>query len=243
MLYSNELIDQYENGKVMKAILGGTSLFHTRIFDYWKEKNITTPFGEVLIRIKGDGMFLQRHGIPPVNPHRINHRANIWALKEMKAKMVISINSVGSLKLRLKPGIFVIPHDFISFWDVPTFYESEMKNIVPVMDEGVRDVIIKKCKELNFTFKENGIYIQTRGPRFETKAEVNFLKRIGDIVGMTMASEATLCMEYDLPYGSLCSIDNYCHGIIKEPLTLKELEKNWKKNAKNIETFIEKILE
>ncbi|HOJ43908.1 MAG TPA: hypothetical protein PK800_07280, partial [Syntrophorhabdaceae bacterium] len=108
--------------------------------------------------------------------------------------------------------------------------------------KGVRDFIIKSCSALNLTFVEHGIYIQTRGPRFETKAEINFLKLIGDIVGMTMASEATLCMECDLPYGSLCCVDNYCHGLTEKPLTFEELEENWKKNAKHLKTFIEKVL-
>ncbi|MCX7966049.1 MAG: MTAP family purine nucleoside phosphorylase [Syntrophorhabdaceae bacterium] len=236
MLYSNELIAS------MRAIIGGSSLFHSHIFDGWNEKRVKTPYGDVLIKIKNNRAFIQRHGSPPVAAHMINHRANIWALKKIKTEMVISINSVGSLKLRLKPGCFVVPHDFISFWDIPTFYEYEMKNIVPVMNEGVRDFIIKTAEELNFFYVKNGVYIQTKGPRFETKAEINILKRFGDVVGMTMASEATLSMEADIPYASLCSIDNYCNGIAKTPLTMEELEKNWKKNLKHIERFIEKII-
>lgn len=225
----------------MKAIIAGSSLFRSYIFNGWEEKKINTPYGEILLRIKDDWIFIQRHGTPPVAPHMINHRANIWALKEMETERVISINSVGSLKLRLKPGDLVVPHDFISLWDVPTFFEYEMKNIIPVMDEGVRNFIIKTCRELNLAPEENGVYIQTKGPRFETKAEIGFLKKLGDVVGMTMASEATLCMEMDLPYGSLCSVDNYCHGLIKKPLTMEELEKNWKKNLEHIERFINKI--
>lgn len=222
----------------MKAIIGGSSLFKTDIFKGWREKIIETPYGRVSFKTKGDNIFLQRHGSPPVPPHMINHRANIWALKTLGAKKVVSINSVGSLKIRLKPGIFVIPHDFISLWDVSTFYEGEARYIVPVMDQGARDYIAGICRELDLVAINNGIYIQTRGPRLETKAEINLLKRFGDIVGMTMASEATLCMEQDISYASLCSIDNYCHGITKTPLTIEELEKSWRENLKTIERFV-----
>lgn len=227
----------------MKAIIGGSSLFHSHIFDTWEKNKIKTTFGEVWYKNKGDFVFIQRHGSPPVAPHMINHKANIMAIKELGAEMVVSINSVGSLKLKLKPGTFVIPHDFICLWDIPTFYEFEMKNIIPVMNEDARGFIIKTCKKLKLEFIKDSVYIQTKGPRFETKAEINFLKRLGDVVGMTMASEATLCMELNLPYASLCSVDNYCHGLLKKPLTIEDLEKNWKKNLINIEIFIEKIME
>jgi purine nucleoside phosphorylase len=67
------------------------------------------------------------------------------------------------------------------------------------------------------------------------------LKRFGDIVGMTMASEVTLCLEYDIPYASICSIDNYCHGIVKLPLTMDEIQENVRKNLQRIEKIIESI--
>lgn len=226
----------------MKAIIGGSSLLKTHIFEDWNEKRIKTPYGEVLLKTKGENIFLQRHGSPPAPPHKINHRANIWALKTMGVEKIVSINSVGSLKIKLKPGQFVIPHDFISFWDIPTFYEDKARYIVPVMDQGARDYIADICRDINLAVINNGIYIQTRGPRLETKAEINLLKRFGDIVGMTMASEATLCMEQEIQYASLCSIDNYCHGITKTPLTMEELEKNWRENLKSIESFIIKLI-
>ncbi|MBP8626220.1 MAG: MTAP family purine nucleoside phosphorylase [Syntrophorhabdales bacterium] len=226
----------------MKAIIGGSSLFGSQLFDKWEKRVIKTPYGETLLKIKGDYIFLQRHGSPIAPAHKINHRANIWALKDMAIEMAISINSVGSLKVRLKPGSIIIPHDFISLWHIETFYDDEMRGIIPIMHEGARRLIIETCRDIHLEITDNGIYIQTRGPRFETKAEINLLKRFGDVVGMTMASEATLSMEYELPYASLCSIDNYCHGITKIPLTTGELEKNWQKNLKYIEKFLKQLI-
>jgi 5'-methylthioadenosine phosphorylase len=67
------------------------------------------------------------------------------------------------------------------------------------------------------------------------------LKRFGDVVGMTMASEVTLCLEYGIPYASICSIDNYCHGIAKVALTMDEIQENVRKNLQYIQTMIGSI--
>jgi 5'-methylthioadenosine phosphorylase len=87
-----------------------------------------------------------------------------------------------------------------------------------------------------------GTYVQTTGPRLETKAEINFLRKFGEVVGMTMASEATLCMEYNLPYVSVCSVDNYCNGVMKEPLTVAQIQENARINSETLELLIQTIM-
>jgi len=227
----------------MNGIIGGTSLLKSSIFSKWKSEKIATPYGDTLVKIKNNNVFIQRHGSPPVPPHKINFKANIWALKYLNVQKVVSVNSVGSLKLKIHPGTFVIPSDFISLWVAASFYDKEMKFIVPEMDPGLFKYVSVLAKKLKMKVKSGVIYIQTIGPRLETKAEIKLLKRYGDVVGMTMPSEATLCMEYEIPYASVCSVDNYCNGILKEPLTIEELDKNWKKNMQAIETFLKALLE
>jgi purine nucleoside phosphorylase len=222
----------------MKGIIGGTSLFNSSFFEDWDEIKIETPYGAIRARIKGKDAFIQRHGSPPLPPHLINHKANIWALKHLNVRGIVSINSVGSLKTNLKPGLLVIPDDFISLWSNPTFYDGEMKFMVPRMDEGIRAYLHNLCTKAGLNIRSGGIYIQTTGPRLETRAEIRLLRRFGDIVGMTMASEATLCMEYELPYVSLCSVDNYCHGIAKVPLTMAEINDNCRRNLESIDRAI-----
>jgi 5'-methylthioadenosine phosphorylase len=68
------------------------------------------------------------------------------------------------------------------------------------------------------------------------------LKKLGDVVGMTMASEATLSMEYGLPYVSLCSIDNYCNGVLKAPLTMDEVDMQIMINGRTVEAILQTIL-
>jgi 5'-methylthioadenosine phosphorylase len=172
----------------------------------------------------------------------INHRANIQAMRDIGVEIIIAINSVGSLKTALKPGMFIIPDDFISFWQIPTFFDSEMKFIVPEMDKKLGKLLYDRCKERIVHLHLGGTYIQTMGPRFETKAEIRTLKDHGHVIGMTMASEATLCMEYGILYASLCSVDNYCNGIVRVPLTMQEIKNNVAKNIKAIEEVIEILI-
>ncbi|MBA4416313.1 MAG: hypothetical protein C0392_00155 [Syntrophus sp. (in: bacteria)] len=226
----------------MTAIIGGTSLMESSLFAGWNEEPVRTPYGDIKIKTDGIHVFIQRHGSPPVPPHKINHCANIHALKDLDAKEVVAINSTGSMKMEIRPGIFLIPHDFISLWDIPTFFDNEMRFIIPVMDTDLRLSLYGLCRELKMDVLSEGIYVQTRGPRLETKAEIDLLRGYGDVVGMTMASEATLCMELGIPYVSLCSIDNYCNGIVKIPLTIEEIKENASNGQKAIETLIEKLL-
>ncbi len=225
----------------MIAFIGGTSLINSTIFGNWSQKKVKTPYGTVTFKKEQNSIFLQRHGNPPLPPHRINHQANIWAMKHLGVHEIIAINSVGSLKLAIRPGIFIIPDDFLSIWNVPTFFNDEMHFTVPRMDPDYATNLCKRCKDLKLPVSKGGIYIQTQGPRLETKAEINLLKKFGDIVGMTMASEATLCLECDIPYVSICSVDNFCNGIVKKPLTMDEIQINVRKNLLHIEKLIESI--
>jgi purine nucleoside phosphorylase len=226
----------------MKAIIAGTSMLSTPTFDRWKKSVVQTPYGEVLLRETAGYVFLQRHGTQKVPPHNINHQANVWALKSVKVRNVVAINSVGSLQPRIKPGSFVIPDDFFSPCRVPTFFEEEMKFTVPHMDEALAKRLLRVCHKLDMDVMLGGIYIQTIGPRLETRAEINFFKRFGDIVGMTLASEATLCMEQRIPYVSICSIDNYCNGIGTKPLTVAQMTGNARKSMRALERLVNTLV-
>jgi 5'-methylthioadenosine phosphorylase len=226
----------------MKAIVGGTSLLDSSLFGEWDERNIQTPHGEVQVRQAGGFAFLQRHGRKKVPPHVINHQANIWALKTIGATAVTAINSVGSMKIVMKPGSFVIPNDFIAPWVSPTFYNSQMHFTIPSLDPALSSTLRSLCEQLGLPVMWGGVYAQTVGPRFETKAEINFLRKYADIVGMTMASEATLSAECEIPYASLCSVDNYANGIARKPLTMQEVEDNIRSNRDTIELLVRTLL-
>jgi len=226
----------------MKAIIAGTSLLRSSLFKSWDESIVETPYGKVSVSRASQYLFLQRHGKKAAPPHMINHRANIWALRSLDVEGVIAVNSVGSLKSNLKPGMCIIPDDFFSPWNIPTFFDYEMRFTIPVMDAAYAQRMYAVCTSLEVETALGGVYVQTAGPRFETKAEVNVLKKLGDVVGMTMASEATLCIEHAIPYVSLCSVDNYCNGVLKAPLTMGEIEEQVMRNARTIEAVLQTIL-
>lgn len=226
----------------MQAIIGGTSLLGSEIFSGWADKKVKTTFGTAAVKIKGQSLFLQRHGDPPLPPHRIDHRANIAALKKLGAERILAVNSVGSLKAAIKPGSLVIPDDFICPWHIPTFHDDDMNFLVPSMDERLAREVFKLCKIHTKAVRMGAVYIQTIGPRLETKAEIRMLRRFGDIIGMTLASEATLAIEQGIPYASICSIDNYCNGIAKVPLTMDEIHANVSRNAETIGNILDHFI-
>ncbi|MEA3324627.1 MAG: MTAP family purine nucleoside phosphorylase, partial [Euryarchaeota archaeon] len=172
-----------------------------------RTETVSTEYGDVEILKGGNVIFLPRHGIAmDMPPHRINHRANISALKESGVDGVICVCSTGSLNPEILPGTLVVPHDYINFGMPMTFYDDEIRHIVPALDEGLRSRIVEASHG-----KDGGVYVQTHGPRFETKAEIRVLGQFADIVGMTMANEATLCCEAGIPVAALCTVDNYAN--------------------------------
>ena len=194
----------------MLGIITGTNL----IGDEFKErsgrkKTIHTRYGDVEIFEGSGAAFLPRHGITmDTPPHRINHRANIAALKESGVDGVICVCSTGSLNPEIPPGTLVVPQDYINFGMPMTFYDDEIRHIVPALDEGLRSRIVEASHG-----KDGGVYVQMHGPRFETKAEIRVLMQFADIVGMTMANEVTLCCEAGIPVAALCTVDNYANGV------------------------------
>jgi 5'-methylthioadenosine phosphorylase len=234
--------------KVKIAIIGGSGVYDPTIFKKEKEVKIKTPFGFPSAPIKiGDFLgkkiaFLARHGKKQeILPHKINYKANIYALKKLGVKYIFAFNSVGSLRKKIKPGDFLIVSDYIDF-DPPSFFEKKLEFITPKISEKLRKILIKIFKKLKLRFLKTGVYFNTKGPRLETKAEINLMKNFTDVVGMTMAKEATLAQEINLEYVSLCSIDNYAHGITKKPLTHHQIKENQRKNNKILEKIMVEIL-
>jgi purine nucleoside phosphorylase len=225
------------------GLIMGSNRFNLENLDDFKEKKVETKYGMVSLLIGTKCAILSRHGVyGNIPPHRINHRANMLAFSKTGFDKIISFTSVGSLKLELSPTQIIMPDDYINTGSILTYFDDKIKHVVPELNEELRGAIISKIRMLPIDFTFNGIYIQTQGPRLETKAEINMYKGYGDVVGMTMASEATLAKELGIKYANLSIIDNYCNGIVDSPLTIEAITKNQKKNIKNIERIISKIL-
>jgi 5'-methylthioadenosine phosphorylase len=197
-------------------------------------KSMKNKFGRASVLILDRIAWILRHGNDSNNhilPHLINHCANLQALKDLGATEVVGLNSVGSLKNKLRPGMIVIPDDFITLTATPTIHQNSAVHVTPSLNEKVRQKLIKAAFDSKIKVVSKGTYWQTQGPRLETKAEIKMMANYADIVGMTMANEAVIALELDLPYASVCSIDNFGNGLLKKPLTMKEIIAGTRKNA------------
>lgn len=231
------------------GIIGGTSLFGTELLAGAMERVVETPYGSVYLlgaRIhRVEVLYIPRHGKEStIPPHRINYRANIRAFKELGVVDIIGVTSVGSLKPEIPPQSLLVPHDYISLCSIPTFYDHELIHVTPELDEPLRRRIINAARSLGISIIDRGVYFQTLGPRLETKAEINLIKDYADVVGMNMASEATLATELGLRYANLSTVDNYAHGIIaSETLDYKAIVEAASRNRAKVERVLMKVIE
>jgi len=200
----------------MLGIIGGTSLLFSDL-PRLERRVIHNPFGnsEVLC---GDIVLLHRHQNDRP-PHRINFRSHLAALALAGADRVITIGSAGSLRQEIAPGSLMIPSDYMSTSSIPSFHEHRIRHVHP----GFTPALARELAEAIPEAISGGVYVQTQGPRIETRAEVRALASAADVVGMTIASEATLAAELGLPVCALCTVDNYANGLSDETLTYEHI--------------------
>lgn len=226
------------------AFISGTSIVNSTLFSAWEVKTVATPYGEVTYKTKGDFALINRHGYAfPLPPHSINYRANIRALADLGYQDIVSLNSVGSLKKDLPPGTFVSCSDYVCFQQGPmTFFDQELKGGAPGIANNLIPMLIEKLAP-EFTIHPGKVYVQMRGPRFETKAEIRIVKDWGDVIGMTAAHEADLCTEVGLRYNSLALIDNYANGLEGTEIDFAKFKELVKDNQAKVNRLFERMLE
>lgn len=211
----------------MIAILGGSGL------DRWPQlgalvpEAVDTPCGAPaapLLRGEIDGVsvcFLPRHGSDHgLPPHRINYRANLWALKAAGARAVIAVATVGSIPARIGPGALVLPDQIVDYTHgrEATFFDGadgrvEHVDFTEPYDPALRAVMLETAAAAGIELIDGATYAATQGPRLETRAEIDRLERDGcHIVGMTGMPEAVLARELALPYACLAVVANRAAG-------------------------------
>ena len=200
----------------MLGVIGGTSLLFSTLPDLEK-KQVDTPFGNAEI-LMGDIVLLMRHQ-QDLPPHRINFRANMAALAIAGADRIIAFGSSGSLNHDITPGSLVIPTDYISISRIPSIHDHAIAHVMPELSPELS----QELRRVIPAARLGGTYVQTRGPRFETVAEIAALSRFADLVGMTLASEATLARELGMPFAAICTVDNYANGFAGGVLTWEEV--------------------
>jgi 5'-methylthioadenosine phosphorylase len=226
------------------AFISGTSIVNSTLFSSWEVKTVETKYGAVTYKQRGDFVLINRHGYAfPLPPHSINYRANISALAGLGFTDVVSLNSVGSLKKDLPPGTFVSCSDYVCFQQGPmTFFDNELRGGAP----GIANNLIPKLTAglaPEFKIEVGKVYVQMRGPRFETKAEIRVVKEWGDVIGMTAAHEADLCVEVGLRYNSLALIDNYANGLEGTEIDFAKFKELVKDNQTRVNRLFQRMLE
>jgi 5'-methylthioadenosine phosphorylase len=227
------------------GIIGGTSLVgHAKELELEKFE-VETSFGHAsspLLVGQWNGRevaLLVRHGLDHhIPPHRLNHHANVEALIAAGVEKLVLIASAGSLSDDLAPPAVVLADDFASPFNVPTFFDDNIVHITPSLSAPMRALLMSAATEVGVQVVDGGTYVQTLGPRLETRAEVRVLQTWGDLVGMTLASEATLALERKMEVAAICSVDNMAHGIGDGNLEFEAIMANAVRNWKEIERLL-----
>lgn len=210
-------------GKVRLAVIGGSGL--ERLLEIEEHLQIETKYGTTrslsIGKIAGKNVaFVPRHrpdhSIPP---HRINYRANIYALHELGVERVLATNAVGAINRDFSLGDLVVPHDFIDFTKnrCATFYDEAPVTHIDLSQpycRKLRNQILEIAKKVGQHVWSEGVFVCTEGPRLETPAEIEMFRRLGcDIVGMTGFPEVVLARELEMCYATICYVSNMAAGI------------------------------
>lgn len=211
----------------MLAIIGGSGLYELAGLEDPVLLKIGTRWGEPSDLIaKGrmgtiPVMFLPRHARGHrVPPHRINYRANLWALREAGATDVVAVAAVGGIAPNCPTGALVVPDQIIDYTSGrdATYFDGDDSSVTHIdftepYDPGLRERIIRSAVHLQVPVAANGVYGCTNGPRLETAAEIRRLRQDGcTMVGMTGMPEAALARELGLRYACLAVVVNAAAG-------------------------------
>ena len=210
----------------MLAIIGGSGLTRLSTLAVAHREVVRTPYGEpssalLFGQIAGrDTVFLARHGHGhTIPPHRVNYRANIWAVKARGATAILAVASVGGIR-GAAPGDLVLPHQLIDYTQNrdSSFFDGDDRRVVHVdfthpYSPSLRDKCLAAARQAGIALTDGGVYGAVSGPRLETAAEIDRLERDGaTLVGMTGMPEAALAREQELPYVSIAVVVNHAAG-------------------------------
>ena len=237
------------------ALIGGSGLYIPDMLENVQEDSIDTPYGQVKYsygQIQSENvLFITRHGRGhSVPPHKVNYHANIWALKKLGVKYVISSTAVGSFNADMKVGDLVVPNQLLDFTKtrVYSFFNGENNKVVHVdvtnpYCQEVSNILVQCAQEKKLTCHPTGTYVCTEGPRFETAAEVQMYRKLGgDIVGMTGVPEAILAREAEMCYATFSLVTNLGAGISTTALSHQEVYDCMKQTNAKLTSFIARAL-
>ena len=232
------------------AVIGGTGVYDPGIIEDAREVKVYTPYGApsdliTLGTYKGRRVaFIPRHGRGhQIPPHRINSRANIWALRGLGVKRIVASSAVGSLREDYAPGDFVITDQFIDRTRKrpDTFYEGGRLCHISAADPicpQLHGFFAGFARRLGLRVHPTGTYVCIEGPRFSTRAESRLFRQWGaDIIGMTLYPECVLAREAEICYVSVAMVTDY-DVWAEKPVSTQEIVGTMTRNAANFKRLI-----
>jgi 5'-methylthioadenosine phosphorylase len=240
------MADQAEIG-----VFGGSG-FYSLLEDV-REVKVDTPYGApsdsfFLASVAGRKVaFLPRHGRRhTIPPHRINYRANVWAMRSLGVKAVISPCAAGSLQLHVKPGDFVVSDQFVDRTNgrAQTFYDGPIVthlSSAETYDPVLRQLAIETIRDHDIEVHEAGTVVVIEGPRFSTKAESKWFSDAGwEVINMTQFPEAWLCRELGMAVVNIALITDYDAGVHEgtEAVDAQSVLEVFAQNAERIQQVV-----
>jgi 5'-methylthioinosine phosphorylase len=240
------------------AIIGGTGLYAFPGLENVRREAVSTPFGApsgeiVLGTLAGQRVaFLARHGeAHTIAPHRVNYRANVWALHHLGVRRMVGVNAVGGITERMVPRALAVPDQIIdythgrldSFCDVEGA-KVEHIDLTEPYSAVLRRGLIHAAKRVGIAVVDCGCYGATQGPRLETRAEIARMRRDGcDLVGMTGMPEAALARELGVDYACLALVANWAAGCGGEAsISLPEIFANLEAATSQVPPIVAALL-
>jgi 5'-deoxy-5'-methylthioadenosine phosphorylase len=255
MLEFCEIFEEFH----MLAVIGGSGMTQLANLEVTRREVIRTPFGEpsgalTFGRIGcQEVVFLARHGYGhTIPPHRVNYRANLWALaRAAGAEGIVSVASVGGIRADLSPGTVVLPDQIIDYtWGRQgTFHEGNGHQVVHIdftepYDRALRQRLLAAASRAGEAVVDGAVYAATQGPRLETAAEIDRLERDGaDLVGMTGMPEAALARELAVPYAAVCLVANAAagRGASAEAISFASIEETMQNSLGRVRQIVEHL--
>src|ERR1700746_2562902 len=216
------------------GIIGGSGLYQMEELRDTTEHKIDTPFGPPSDLLVGGKLgarqvyFLPRHGRGHrILPHETNYRANIYALRSLNVRWIISVAAVGSLQERYAPRDLVLPSQFYDRTSQRTSHTFFGEGIAAhvgfaePISANLRNMLAESARSLGYTVHNGGTYVNMDGPAFSTRAESEVNHRSGfDVIGMTNLAEAKLAREAEIALATMATITDYdCWKVEEEPVS------------------------
>src|SRR6202008_1581541 len=238
------------------GIIGGSGLYQISGLESTREIEVDTPFGKpsdsiVAGLLRGRAVyFLPRHGRGHrILPTELNHRANVFALRSMNVRWLISVGAVGSLQENYHPPDILLPSQFFDRTSQRTLWTFFGEGIVahvsfadPVSPK-LRAIAAQAARAVGCRVHDGGTYVNMDGPAFSTRAESDFHQKMGfDVIGMTNLPEAKLAREAEIAFAAISLVTDYdCWKVHDERVTAGTFSQRLLSNVEPSRQLLHKI--